>query len=228
MKKYKTFAYILIIFFAVIAIAFVSYQVMSSNPTKETEMKQKAKTEIKYIESKMLTLFNKMNNIEFENYKIAISEVSSSSSGEGSEKSTEKSSKSGEGGMSKETSSSSSEEEGTSSSGSESANAESNQEGSSQNKSDNSGESGGSSDTVTTYSLEPSGILLGDEDIDWKKIKTEIENMYTSMPTITLDLYKTDVDDQDILNFNTEFDALTQAIEQQKKQETLSRTCKSL
>ncbi len=230
MKKYRTFAYIFIAIFIVLAIAFVSYQVMSSNPTKQEEMKEKSKTEINYIESRMLTLFNYMNNIQFENYKISISEVTPGSSGKSSEKSTEDSSQSGEGGMGEETKSGSNDSKDSTTSGSESSSETSGSSSESEN-----GESGGSSssssdksseNTTTTYQLKPTGVLLSDKEIDWDKIKKEIESIYISIPTITLDLYQTDIEDQDILNFNTEFDTLTKVIEEQNKANTLMQLVK--
>ena len=232
MKKYKTIAYILVIIFFVLAIAFVSYQVMSANPKKETQMKQKAKTEIKYLESKMLTLFNGMNNIQFENYKISISEVTPNSSGDSSEKSTESNSKSGEGGMGEETSSNAEDSKSSNPSGSESSKGSSS---SSSEGSETSGEESSSGSTsenensnkpTETFGLEPTGVLLSNEQIDWDKIKKEVENMYISIPTITLDLYKTDIEDKDVLNFNTEFDALTKAVESQKKEDVLPQLVK--
>ncbi len=235
MKKYKTIAYILVIIFFVLAIAFVSYQVMSANPKKETQMKQKAKTEIKYLESRMLTLFNGMNNIQFENYKISISEVTPNSSGDSSEKSTETKSESGEGGMEKETSSNSENSESSNPSGSESSkesssssseSGETSGEGSSSGGTSESGNSESSNKQTETFGLEPTGVLLSNEQIDWKKIKNEVENMYISIPTITLDLYKTDIEDKDVLNFNTEFDALTRAVESQKKEQVLPQLIK--
>ena len=232
MKKYKTIAYILVIIFFVLAIAFVSYQVMSANPKKETQMKQKAKTEIKYLESKMLTLFNGMNNIQFENYKISISEVTPNSSGDSSEKSTESNSKSGEGGMGEETSSNSKDSESSNSSGSESSkgasssSSESSETSGEESSSGSTSENENSNKSTETFGLEPTGVLLSNEQIDWDKIKKEVENMYISIPTITLDLYKTDIEDKDVLNFNTEFDALTKAVESQKKEEVLPQLVK--
>ncbi len=232
MKKYKTIAYILVIIFFVLAIAFVSYQVMSANPKKETQMKQKAKTEIKYLESKMLTLFNGMNNIQFENYKISISEVTPNSSGDSSEKSTESNSKSGEGGMGEETSSNSEDSKSSNPSGSESSKGSSSSisEGSEtsgeESSSGSTSENENSNKPTETFGLEPTGVLLSNEQIDWDKIKKEVENMYISIPTITLDLYKTDIEDKDVLNFNTEFDALTKAVESQKKEDVLPQLVK--
>lgn len=71
------------------------------------------------------------------------------------------------------------------------------------------------------YELQAIGVLTQDSQIDWEKTKTEIENIYVSIPTITLDLYQTNVNQQDILDFNSKFDNLTVAIKNENKQETL-------
>ena len=238
LKKYKTMAYVFIVVCIVLAIAFVTYQVMSANEGEEKQIKEKVQTEMKYIESRMLSLFNHMNNIQFENYKISISEVNPSSSGGGSEKSSEASSKSGEGGMGEETKSgseSSGGSEGSSNSGSESSGSESSSSESSSSGGDESSKQSsqgasssksGSNDSTTTYMLQSTGVLLNDQEVDWDTVKKDIENMYSSIPTITLDLYQTEADDQDILNFNTEFDNLTKIVEEQKKTDTLQQLVK--
>ena len=50
--------------------------------------------------------------------------------------------------------------------------------------------------------------------------------MYLSIPTITLDLYQTTINDKNILNFNTEFDNLTKIVQEENKVETLRQLCK--
>ena len=50
--------------------------------------------------------------------------------------------------------------------------------------------------------------------------------MYSSIPTITLDLYKLDIAKEDILGFNKEFDNLTIVVNQNKKEETLNQLSK--
>ena len=56
--------------------------------------------------------------------------------------------------------------------------------------------------------------------------KTEVENLYLSIPTITLDLYKTDAKQDDVLKLNSELDNLTKAIKDEKKKDTLSELSK--
>lgn len=71
------------------------------------------------------------------------------------------------------------------------------------------------------YTLQESGILTNTNEIDWEYIKTEIENLYSSIPTITLDLYKMDVSKEDVLGFNQEFDNLTKEISEENKENSL-------
>ena len=91
MKKFKTMAYIVII--AIIIIFAISIYV---NASKNNEDDQKSKTlsELEYIETKFVELFNKMNNIEVRNYKITVGELS--------KETTESSSKSEEGNVKEE------------------------------------------------------------------------------------------------------------------------------
>lgn len=76
------------------------------------------------------------------------------------------------------------------------------------------------------YLLQQSGVLTNSEQIDWNSVKTEVENLYLSIPTITLDLYKTDAKQDDVLKLNSELDNLTKAIKDEKKKDTLSELSK--
>ena len=73
MKNLKRIAYIVLILIIVI-LGFMIY----SNASKDDDNNQNEKTfsEIKYVESKLVELFNEMNKIESRNYNIAIGEVS--------------------------------------------------------------------------------------------------------------------------------------------------------
>lgn len=46
------------------------------------------------------------------------------------------------------------------------------------------------------YQLQEEGILTQKEDIDWQVVKNNIEKMYVSIPTITLDFYQTNINDR--------------------------------
>ena len=205
MKRYKILAYIFIIIIFILAISFGIYKVISSNKNEEENIIEKARTEIEYIDNKLMVLFNNMNNIQFDNFKLSIKDTNTS-------KADKSGSSSGSSGDSSESSS------GSGNSGTES----------SQNKDDGDGKSNtsSSSESIKTYMLDETGILIGNSDIDWKNVKYEVENMYVSLPTITLDLYQTDAQDQDILDLNSEFDNLTKVVKEENKNLMLQQLVK--
>lgn len=203
-KKYKIRAYIFLAIFLILVIGFGIYNVMATSKNNDkNKLSEKTENEIKYLDENLIKIFNQMNNIQFENYKISNTETSQSN---------QKNEESGKG--SKETSGGKESEMSEDSKG-EKANSQS----STESESD-------SSDMQKTYKLQEQGILIQSEDIDWTTIKTEIENIYLSLPTITLDLYQTNIKDQDILDFNTEYDKLTKIVQEQNKTETLKQLVK--
>lgn len=76
------------------------------------------------------------------------------------------------------------------------------------------------------FSLKSAGVLTNSDQINWDYIKSEVETLYSSLPTITLDLYQLNVAQEDVLGFNKEFDQLTVVVKEQKKEETLSELAK--
>lgn len=76
------------------------------------------------------------------------------------------------------------------------------------------------------FTLNSNGVLTSKEDINWKIIKSEIENLYLSIPTMTIDLYNQNVSQDDILAFNREYDNLTIVVKEEKKLETLTQLSK--
>lgn len=86
-----------------------------------------------------------------------------------------------------------------------------------------------SSDTQqnnTKYELDMKGILNQSDEINWDEVKNEVENLYASIPTITMDLYKINLNQEDILSFNKEFDNLVLVIKDENKEETLKQLSK--
>ncbi len=186
--------------------------------------KEKVFSEIQFLESKLVNLFNTMNNVESRNYKITTTELSketteksadsdSSSQGDGS---SQKGS-SGSGGQTSQGQSSSA-EGGNSQSGGQGNTSGSNETGgapSSEKQNDN-----------KKFQLEANNILTNEKNVNWGSMKSEIENLYTSLPNITLDLYQLNVNQEDVLAFNTEYDNLTKIIQNEKKEETLQQLTK--
>ncbi len=193
MKNLKRLGFIILIVIITI-LAFMLYS--NANKGKDTNQQDKVVSEIKYVESKLLQLFNEMNKIESRNYNISIGEISKDS--ESSKTGEQNSSSSGSGGG-----------EGGTSSGEQS---------SSSNSSDS---SSNSEQENKKYELQLSGVLTNKEDINWDYVKGEIENLYTSIATITLDLYQIGANQDDILAFNQQIDNVSVAVKDENKETTL-------
>ena len=194
MKKYTKIAYIVLILI-IFASGFFIYKVSGKNESNE-DIKSKTLADVKYLENKFLNLFNDLNNIKFENYTISSSEIKQNESA---------SSKSSSG-----------------SGGSSSGSGQSGQsEGGLQNNSGSSNEASGSTKNNKEYKLEETGVLTNDSQIDWKQIKNDVEDIYITLYPLTLDLYQTSTNQQDIINFNKEYDNLTKAVKDENKDNTL-------
>ena len=200
MKRFKRFAYIILI-----AVVIVLSLTVYTNATKNDNKTQEEKTysEVQYLETKLENLLNSMNNIETRNYKVSVDETNEAAGKKSQEETSSE--------MEKNNSSS---EDKTKSS---------------QNNS-GSGESTNNEDKEKSskkFELKTEGVLTTTtNDINWDNIKEEIEILYMSLPTITVDLYKTDLNKEDVLNFNKEFDNLTINVKNQKKEETLAELSK--
>ena len=213
MKKTSKIWYIILIIIGVFIIGFGIYYTVAKSKDKNTEeqdLNAKVSSELEYIEEKFVNLFNKMNNIEYENYKITVKDV---------EKSESNDKESGATTTGEEKSGNTSSSDSQSSGGSQGGDSQGgSSEGSNSSQGENSSEQAADNQM---YELQAIGVLTQDSQIDWEKTKTEVENIYVSIPTITLDLYQTNVNQQDILDFNSKFDNLTVAIKNENKQETL-------
>ena len=194
MEKYK-----IIIFIVLILVFIISGILIYNNEIKNKEQNQQEKitAQIDFLETKFVNLFNALNNIETRNYSISVKEMS--------KQTTEKVDE----GASSEGGDASKKENKTSTGGNlENSNTETNKE--DQNNEDS-----------QKYELRLSGILTNPNEIDWENIKGEIEILYTSIPTITLDLYEAKVNKEEILAFNNEYDKLITIAKNQNKEETL-------
>ena len=201
MKKIQKIAYIILV--AIIVVLFYAIYVNASK-NNQIDQKQKTLTEIEWIESKIINLCNTMNNISFENYKLEVSK-----------KGEEESKKSNNG------------EESTSGGGSESDSEEANSNKENSDTGDSSGSSSSGSDTnisskeeVKKFELINQNVLTASDEINWNNVKSEVETLYTSIPSITLDLYQVNLNQDDILGFNKEYDNLTKAVKEENKKDT--------
>ncbi|MCI8636382.1 MAG: hypothetical protein HFJ36_00675 [Clostridia bacterium] len=76
------------------------------------------------------------------------------------------------------------------------------------------------------FGMKQNGVLTNSDEINWNSLKSEIENLYLSLPTITMELYQLNVNQEDVLGFNTEYDKLTAMVKVEKKEETLLQLTK--
>lgn len=196
LKKFKIISYIILLIVLVV-LALTVYT--SATQNNEQDEKGKVTSEIRYLDTKLVDLFNNMNNIETRNYQIYTTKIEESRSAENSG-----------GGSSGGNSSSDSNTSSTSDS-------TSTQDNSDQAQSENTGKN---------YEMQAAGILTTNRDIDWNSCKNESELIYTSISTITLDLYSLNVSQENILNFNKDLDNLTVSLEEENKQLTLDNLVK--
>ena len=193
LKKYSKIAYIVLILIIFLS-GFFIYKVSGKDSSSE-DSKAKTLSDVKHLENKFQNLFNNLNNISFENYKISATEIKEEASSSQSSGTSSKTSGGNSEGASEESGSSS--------------NFTSSNEGSDSSKNNK------------QYKLEKTGILTKDSQIDWDQIKNDVEDIYISLYSTTLDLYQTNTNQQDIIKFNKEYDNLTKAVKDENKDDTL-------
>lgn len=193
MKKYSKIAYIVLILIIFLS-GFFIYKVSGKDSSSE-DSKAKTLSDVKHLENKFQNLFNNLNNISFENYKISSTEIKEEASSSQSSGTSSKTSGGNSEGASEESGSSS--------------------------NSTSSNEGSDSSKNNKQYKLEKTGILTKDSQIDWDQIKNDVEDIYISLYSTTLDLYQTNTNQQDIIKFNKEYDNLTKAVKDENKDDTL-------
>lgn len=196
MKKYTKIAYIVLILIVFLS-GFFIYKVSGKNSPNE-KIGEKTLSEVKHLESEFQNLFNQLNSISSENYKISSSEIKKEENENQSSSSNQKSS-SNEGSSTEKSKKSENTE-----------NSENQEE--SNSKEDN-----------KQYTLEEVGVLTEEVEIDWKQIKNDVEKIYAYLYPMTLDLYQTSTNQQDISNFNKEYDNLTKAVKDENKEESLKK-----
>lgn len=179
-----------------------------SNENKDGESNKKAKVQIEYMDNKIISMLNKLNNIELKNYMVTTNKASSKKSkeqGGGGESGSSGSEQSGE--MLPNEGESSSSGQGGSGEGE--------------------GGSGGTSKTITASEMQPNNILVTDRsNIDWISLKSELESFYVSWDAIILDLYEVGIDHNLILEFSDLLDATIISFKAQDKQLSLDNLAK--
>ena len=168
---------------------------------KNEDEKEKTETEIQRIELSFVNMFNELNNIKFENYRINTSQINKEDL--------------------KDNSSSSASETIPSSGGSSSSESSSSGDQGESQKENGSSQSSEESKENQNYEMKLSGVLTNNSDINWENLKNEVEILYSAIPSLTIDLYKININKEKITNFNQEYDNLMKAIKEENKQNAL-------
>ena len=164
----------------------------------DIDIQNKNKQQLDYIDSRIVSMINSLNNISIQNYKVITKDVKLQSQEE----------------LGSATSDS------QSSSGSSSSSQGQSQGGESQ-ESGSQGENSQDTPKVKVSEMTAQNILSSDKKTDWNNMKQEIESMYETWNSIVLDLYKLNIKNEDILSFSTNLDSAALAIKNEDKTKAL-------
>lgn len=156
-----------------------------SQTTKTEELESKVHAELQYLDNKILSMLNGLNNILLRNYIVSSYEI-----GESTEESDNESS-----GVTKNSDETEIEADSASTDN--------------ENK-------------INIHQLKSVGILTSNKDANWESLKAEIEVLYSSWNTIILDLYKLNINSEDILKFSSVLDKATMYIREENKEKALA------
>lgn len=188
----KKYFIFFICFIIFLIVIFGSVVIFSNTDNNNEKTKDKVQEEISYVEVKILGMLNSLNNIPFSNSILL-------------EQNTIKGQKN----------SNDSEDSGSSSENSQS------EESSSDSSQGSSGSSENTSTNYTKYNVENQNILSSKENkIDWNYLKNTVEVLYSSWPTIMIDLHSINIRNEDILAFSSNLDNLIVNIESEDKRNT--------
>ena len=135
---------------------------------KQNDTTEKNEEQIKYLDTKLISLMNSLNNIQLQNYKVTLAKIEAKSNAQGS--------------------STKNEDQG--------------------NGDEDKGQSGSNKEETEISKLEEESIVgnVEEQKTDWKTIESELELLYTTWPTIVLDLQNINVSKDDILGFSNTLD----------------------
>lgn len=166
-------------------VAILAIKQGKSQTTKTEELESKVHAELQYLDNKILSMLNGLNNILLRNYIVSSYEI-----GESTEESDNESS-----GVTKNSDETEIEADSSSTDN--------------ENK-------------INIYQLKAVGILTSNKDANWESLKAEIEILYSSWNTIILDLYKVNINSEDILKFSSVLDKATMDIREENKEKALA------
>lgn len=191
-KFMNTIMKIIVVISMIVGAIFIA--LIFANPSQAINQKEKIDKEIIYLDTKILMLINSLNNINLQNYQVSMSKIEEKNSSNEEQSGSSSGNKESMGGMEEETSSESSKTTGTEKSNNE--------------------------EKITVTKMELEGGNSGNSEPNWKNIQSEAEMLLQAWSTIILDLYKTDVNKDEILNFSTTLDDVIVNIN--KKDKTMS------
>lgn len=79
---------------------------------------------------------------------------------------------------------------------------------------------------VVQYSMVPNTVLNADKKINWENLKLEIENLNNTWPSIIVDLYKANVDNNKLTEFSDLINNCIGNIKNENRTETLNSLAK--
>ena len=192
LKNFKKIAILIILIFTVFILT-------GCSDNNSEDLKTKVISEIDYMNTKIINILNKLNNISFESYSILSERVELSSEEE----------KRKQGGQSSGGSGGQSSGEGSGGSGG------------------NQSSGGQSENTINSTTMVADTELNKNRDeIDWNDIKKEIEELEESWAIIVLDLYSLNVKNDTILNCSDNINTVMVSIKEEDKQGTLTNLAK--
>lgn len=172
-----------------------------SNNNNDGNLKSKVSDEMEYVESKIITIANQLNNISVDNYKIISEEINTKSKNDESSSSGD----SGSGGDSENSGGSNKSSDG---------------------KSDGQSQDGSESKNTKTYKTVYNNILSDNKEPKWNTIKEEIQVLEETWGTVTLDLYKIGENNEDIISFSNDLNSAIINISKENKKESLDSMSK--
>lgn len=199
-----------ILFTLLTGICLIVFLTGCKSKNEEELLNDKAKSEIEYLSANFIKVLNNLNNLTFENFDVVVESPTLSKKSASQEK--ESTSKSSGGG-----------DEGGEQSGENGSNSE-NQNGTGEQSSK---ETSDESSNIVTTQMSPNTILNPSRtEIDWVNIKTDIENLHETWNTIVLDLYKLNVNNDNILSFSNDLDKATSYVKNEDKANSILAVAK--
>ena len=197
----------LIVIFTILLATLIYIKFFSNNKDNEYAiLTEKVEGEVKYLDYTIIELMNKLNNISYSRYQVTIKEVNES------EQQNSSSGNSSENGMQTQEKGTNNQEE----SKADTSNSNDNNS----NKSES--ESMNESEARTSRLAQVDSLLNSNyDDIPWNEISYGVETIYTSWPSISLDMKALNINDSDISSFSTTLDGIAQAVKVQDKNSTL-------